>query len=96
MRSITYILGTLWITMQRILNKTSEHIDNALGALIENGPPETSWDSIVPIVEEENMNTLNDGFHMCQADNENNDIPIDDSDRPSIHEGKETRSKLSM
>ena len=33
---------------------------------------------------------------MHQVDNEDNDIPIDDSDRCNMHEEKETRSKLSM
>ena len=36
----------------------TESIDNAFDSMVENRPPETSWDSVVPAIEEENIKTL--------------------------------------
>ena len=75
-------------------NHNSEHIDNAIDALIENGPPETSWDTVAPIIEEENANILSDGFHMRQFGNRDSDIS---EDSESVDKQRHThKSWLSM
>ena len=69
----------------------SGHIDNAFDALVENGPPETSWESVVPSIEEDNMNTLNDGYHIRQCENEDDSVASQ-----KITSDNQNRNKLSM
>ena len=84
--------------VKHIIEENSQHfepnnvdIDNAFDTLVEKGPPKTSWDAIVPSVEEDNMKTLKDGFHVRQFENEDGSAlsAKDDSEY-------KYKSKLSM
>ena len=77
-------------------SQNTEHLDHAMDMLTENGPPETSWDSIVPSVEEDNMNTLKDGFHVHQLGDENANTDTDSLLDNENSDEKQYKSKLSM
>ena len=49
-------------------------MDNAINVLTKNGLPKTSWDTVAPVIEEENINAQQNGYHVNQGDDDDIDM----------------------
>ena len=73
-------------------NHNSDHLDNAIDALTKNGSPKTSRDTVAPMIEEENINAQQNGYHVHQG----GDDDIDTSKHNVCAETDKYKSCLSM
>ena len=80
----------------------SEEMDSVINDIADNGPPEMVWDVIAPIIEEENVQSVDDDQIMiCNVDSEDedndqiHDLDIDPSSGDNDSEKNMRKNKLS-